>query len=230
MTFKCSLASFAIVALLAVPGSAAGQELEPRQLTLDDFNRAVATFLSSERADLRLVALFTILEFLRDVPPEVMPAPDRDYRLAAATAELAKLLQMILPGAEGTSRAVALVEDTLGRVAPETEPWGRLHLLRAETLSAMPEGAAPPDRYQPIVESLEKAALVFTKADYPEQWALIAFNLGQMNAMRGDGDVRAHREAALDYTLNALTVRTRDVDPVNWAITQSGLAFVLVER
>ncbi|WP_152553681.1 tetratricopeptide repeat protein, partial [Limnospira platensis] len=71
---------------------------------------------------------------------------------------------------------------------------------------------------------------VYTRSDYPEDWATTQNNLGSAYRQRIRGERAENLEKAIAYYEAALEVRTRSAFPEDWAGTQNNLGAAYCNR
>jgi tetratricopeptide (TPR) repeat protein len=74
------------------------------------------------------------------------------------------------------------------------------------------------------------ASEVYTREDYPEQWATVQNNLGNTYRDRIEGVRATNIEEAIACYQEALKVSTREDYPENWAMTQNNLGAAYGDR
>ena len=80
------------------------------------------------------------------------------------------------------------------------------------------------------IAGYETVAKVFTRKDFPQEWALMQNNLGNAYTDRPKGDKAQNIEMAIACFENALQVRTPEQYPSQWATLQNNLGNAYSER
>lgn len=80
------------------------------------------------------------------------------------------------------------------------------------------------------IAGYESISNIFTREDYPQQWATIQNNLGNGYSDRIQGEKPENLEIAIACYQRALLVRTRESSPQEWAATQNNLGRALCNR
>jgi tetratricopeptide (TPR) repeat protein len=188
------------------------------------FQRVIAP-LEAVRGSAKLPATpQAYLTFLAEVLQAAAASsdPQRLYPLLRANADkldqnFAQLLRRwataVLPGADRTqARQIAAqignLSNTIGRF-----PLGS----RANNLEIE-------------IAGYEAVAKVFTRTDFPEQWATLQNNLGNAYSERPKGDRAQNLEQAIACFENALKVRTPQQYPEQWATLQNNLGSAYSDR
>ena len=86
------------------------------------------------------------------------------------------------------------------------------------------------DNMEIAITGYEIAFTVFTRTDFPEDWAMTQNNLGTAYSDRIRGDKADNLENAIAAYEQALEVRTRTDFPVQWATTQNNLGNAYSDR
>src|SRR6476469_1762307 len=73
------------------------------------------------------------------------------------------------------------------------------------------------------IAGYETVAKVFTRKDFPQEWAVMQNNLGNASSDRPKGDKAQNIEQAIACFANELQVRTPEQSPEEWASTQNNL-------
>jgi tetratricopeptide (TPR) repeat protein len=109
-------------------------------------------------------------------------------------------------------RAIEIAEGTLQLVSAGSAEWALTLMILGDALAAM----ATEDRDETLIRAIdayEKALIVFTKDDYPFDWAQIQVNLGHIWE-RLPGDRGTNLRRAIDAYELALTAA--DACPAKW--------------
>ncbi|CAA9381020.1 Argininosuccinate lyase, partial [uncultured Microcoleus sp.] len=80
------------------------------------------------------------------------------------------------------------------------------------------------------IAGYETVAKVFTRKDFPQEWAMMQNNLGNAYSDRPKGDKAQNMEQAIACFENALQVRTPQQYPEQWATLQNNLGNAYSER
>jgi len=80
------------------------------------------------------------------------------------------------------------------------------------------------------ITGYEIALTVFTCVDFPQEWAIIQHNLGEVYRNRIRGNKAENIEQAITAFLAALQIHTRADYPQEWAATQNNLGAAYTER
>ncbi len=80
------------------------------------------------------------------------------------------------------------------------------------------------------IAGYETVAKVFTRKDFPQEWALMQNNLGNAYSDRPKGDKAQNIEQAIACFENALQVRTPEQYPEQWATLQNNLGNAYSDR
>ncbi|MBD2200738.1 MULTISPECIES: macro domain-containing protein [Calothrix] len=80
------------------------------------------------------------------------------------------------------------------------------------------------------ITGYEIVAQVFTREEFPEQWAMLRSNQAGVYLKRIRGERAENLERAISFISEALQVLTRQAFPEQWAITQNNLGEVYLER
>ncbi|MEG5139950.1 MULTISPECIES: tetratricopeptide repeat protein [unclassified Microcoleus] len=80
------------------------------------------------------------------------------------------------------------------------------------------------------IACLDIGLTIFTRADYPEDWAMFQNGIANVYCDRIKGDRGDNLEKAIGFYEAALEVRTRPAFPEQWADTQNNLATVYNDR
>ncbi|MEG3841675.1 CHAT domain-containing protein [Microcoleus sp. herbarium14] len=80
------------------------------------------------------------------------------------------------------------------------------------------------------IAGYETVAKVFTRKDFPQEWAVMQNNLGNAYSDRPKGDKAQNIEQAIACFENALQVRTPEQYPSQWATLQNNLGNAYSER
>ncbi|MBD0394717.1 MAG: tetratricopeptide repeat protein, partial [Microcoleus sp. C1-bin4] len=80
------------------------------------------------------------------------------------------------------------------------------------------------------IAGYETVAKVFTRKDFPQEWAMLQNNLGNAYSDRPKGDKAQNMEQAIACFENALQVRTPQQYPEQWATLQNNLGNAYSER
>ncbi|MEG3894027.1 CHAT domain-containing protein [Microcoleus sp. SVA1_B6] len=80
------------------------------------------------------------------------------------------------------------------------------------------------------IAGYETVAKVFTRKDFPQEWALMQNNLGNAYSDRPKGDKAQNMEMAIACFENALQVRTPEKYPQQWATLQNNLGNAYIDR
>ena len=87
-----------------------------------------------------------------------------------------------------------------------------------------------PDNVEIAITGYEQALEVYTRTDFPVDWAMTQNNLGNAYRDRIRGDKAENLEYAIAAYEQALEVRTRTDFPVDWATTQNNLGTAYSDR
>jgi tetratricopeptide (TPR) repeat protein len=85
-------------------------------------------------------------------------------------------------------------------------------------------------QYEEAIASNEKILQIYTRQNFPEDWAMTVNNLAIAYSERTLGKKAENLEHAINYYHQALQVYTRDAFPQPWAITQNNLGNAYSER
>ncbi|MBE9184199.1 CHAT domain-containing protein [Microcoleus sp. LEGE 07076] len=80
------------------------------------------------------------------------------------------------------------------------------------------------------IAGYETVAKVFTRKDFPQEWAVMQNNLGNAYSDRPKGDKAQNIEIAISCFANALQVRTPEQYPSQWATLQNNLGNAYSDR
>jgi tetratricopeptide (TPR) repeat protein len=80
------------------------------------------------------------------------------------------------------------------------------------------------------ITGLEIVSTVFSRDQFPEEWATIQNNLGTAYQEITQGDLTQNIETSIRYLEAALQVRTREASPEQWAETQNNLGVAYYSR
>jgi tetratricopeptide (TPR) repeat protein len=137
----------------------------------------------------------------------------------AATHSLIKLLSPVL------LRLKNLVEH--GREELSAECYASICNGAAVAFLVFSEQSGQPNWMKESEAALSKTIETFTKAEYPQQWAIAHSNLGALFATQGqrmDGEkARDFMEKSIVSFENALSVQTQANSPLEWARSQGNL-------
>ena len=88
------------------------------------------------------------------------------------------------------------------------------------------------DNIKIAIASYQIALAVFTKSDFPEEWAAVQNNLGTAYSRTTEGKPVDNIEKAIQFFNNVLTVRTQYSSPREWGGTHNnlGAAYVFLSR
>ena len=122
---------------------------------------------------------------------------------------------------------VKLLQDWATKKLEEAEPDAKQFLAGvignfSNLIQQFPLGNKP-DNVEIAITGYEQALEVYTRTDFPVQWATTQNNLGTAYSDRIRGDKAENLENAIAAYEQALEVRTRTDFPVDWAMTQNNL-------
>src|SRR6476661_10572227 len=188
------------------------------------FQRAIAP-LESAKGNLELPATgAAYLAFLAEVLQAVARGTDSQHLYSLLRNNLDKLDQnfaqllrhwatLVLPAAkESETRRIAALIGNLSNKIGRFPLGSKAHNLEIE------------------IAGYETVAKVFTRKDFPQEWAVMQNNLGNAYSDRPKGDKAQNIEQAIACFENALQVRTPEQYPEQWATLQNNLGNAYSER
>ncbi|MEO9125536.1 MAG: CHAT domain-containing protein [Microcoleus sp.] len=188
------------------------------------FQRAIAP-LESAKDNAKLPATgAAYLAFLAEVLQAVVRSPDSQHLYALLRNNLDKLDQNF---AEMLRRWANLVLP----VAKESEAMriaasiGNL----SNKIGRFPLGSKA-NNLEIEIAGYETVAKVFTRREFPQEWATLQNNLGNAYTDRPKGDKAQNIEIAIACFENALQMRTREQYPSQWATLQNNLGSAYSDR
>ena len=188
------------------------------------FQRAIAP-LESAKGNAKLSAIgAAYLTFLAEVLQAVAPSADSQHVYAVLKSNLDKLDQNF---AQLLRRWANLVLPTVNesearRIAASI---GNL----SNKIGRFPLGSKA-NNLEIEIAGYETVAKVFTRKDFPQEWAVMQNNLGNAYTDRPKGDKAQNIEQAIACFENALQVRTREHYQSHWATLQNNLGNAYSER
>ncbi|MEG4391068.1 CHAT domain-containing tetratricopeptide repeat protein [Microcoleus sp. BROC3] len=188
------------------------------------FQRAIAP-LEAAKGNSQLPATGTAyLAFLAEVLQAVARGADSQHVYPLLRSNLDKLDQnfaqllrcwatLVLPAAKEseTRRIAALIGNLSNKI-------GRFPL------------GSKANNLEIEIAGYETVAKVFTRKDFPQEWAVMQNNLGNAYSDRPKGDKAQNIEQAIACFENALQVRTPEQYPEQWATLQNNLGNAYSER
>ncbi|WP_293223844.1 MULTISPECIES: CHAT domain-containing protein [unclassified Microcoleus] len=205
--------------------------LEEPALTRDSLLKAAKFFqrtiapLESAKSNAKLPGTgAAYLAFLAEVLQAVARNPDSQHVYALLRNNLDKLDQNF---ADLLRRWATLVLPT----APESEARRIAALIGnlSNKIGRFPLGSKA-NNLEIEIAGYETVAKVFTRKDFPQEWAVMQNNLGNAYTDRPKGDKAQNIEQAIACFANALQVRTREQYPEQWATLQNNLGNAYSER
>ncbi|MEG4963020.1 MULTISPECIES: CHAT domain-containing tetratricopeptide repeat protein [unclassified Microcoleus] len=188
------------------------------------FQRAIAP-LESAKGNYKLPATgAAYLTFLAEVLQAVARGADSQHLYSLLRNNLDKLDQnfaqllrhwatLVLPAAkESETRRIAALIGNLSNKIGRFPLGSKAHNLEIE------------------IAGYETVAKVFTRKDFPQEWAVMQNNLGNAYSDRPKGDKAQNIEQAIACFENALQVRTPEQYPEQWATLQNNLGNAYSER
>ncbi|MEG4577729.1 CHAT domain-containing protein [Microcoleus sp. N3A4] len=188
------------------------------------FQRAIAP-LETANGNSQLPATGTAyLAFLAEVLQAVARGADSQHVYPLLRTNLDKLDQnfaqllrcwatLVLPAAqESESRRIAALIGNLSNKIGRFPLGSKANNLEIE------------------IAGYETVAKVFTRKDFPQEWAVMQNNLGNAYSDRPKGDKAQNIEQAIACFENALQVRTPEQYPQQWATLQNNLGNAYSER
>src|SRR6476469_7852960 len=188
------------------------------------FQRAIAP-LESAKGNLELPATgAAYLAFLAEVLQAVARGTDSQHLYSLLRNNLDKLDQnfaqllrhwatLVLPAAkESETRRIAALIGNLSNKIGRFPLGSKAHNLEIE------------------IAGYETVAKVFTRKDFPQEWAVMQNNLGNAYSDRPKGDKAQNIEQAIACFENALQVRTPEQYPEQGATLQNNLGNAYSER
>jgi len=188
------------------------------------FQKAIAP-LESAKANSKLsVTGLSYLAFLAEVLQAVARSTDSQHLYSLLRTNLDKLdhnfaellrrwASLVLPAVKEseTTRIAALIGNLSSKI-------GRFPLgSKANNLEIQ-------------IAGYETVAKVFTRKDFPQEWAVMQNNLGNAYSDYLKGDKAHNLEQAIACFENALQVRTRQQYPSQWATLQNNLGSAYSDR
>lgn len=164
------------------------------------------------------------LTFLAEVLQAVVPSADSQHLYSLLRSNLDKLDQNF---AELLRRWATLLFAT----AQVSETRGIAALIGnlSNKIGRFPLGNKA-NNLEIEIAGYETVAKVFTRKDFPQEWALMQNNLGNAYTDRPKGDQAQNIEMAIACFENALQVRTPEQYPSQWATLQNNLGNAYSER
>lgn len=114
--------------------------------------------------------------------------------------------------------AAAYFERAVEILGPEAPP-ARL----AASLEALGNTLLSNGELERALAILERLALLYLRANSAKEWARVEYNLGNLCCDLATGGARQRWEEAVRHYRNALTVRTEQTDPAQFAATAQNL-------
>ncbi|MEG4805501.1 CHAT domain-containing protein [Microcoleus sp. ARI1-B5] len=188
------------------------------------FQRAIAP-LESAKGNAKLSATgAAYLTFLAEVLQAVARSPDSQHVYALLRNNLDKLDQNF---AQLLRRWATLVLPT----ATESEARRIAALIGnlSNKIGRFPLGTKA-NNLEIEIAGYETVAKVFTRREFPQEWATLQNNLGNAYTDRPKGDKAQNIELAIACFANALQVRTPEQYPEQWATLQNNLGNAYSER
>src|SRR6476469_467232 len=181
------------------------------------FQRAIAP-LESAKGNYKLPATgAAYLAFLAEVLQAVARGTDSQHLYSLLRNNLDKLDQnfaqlmrhwatlVFAAAKESESRRIAALIGNLSNKIGRFPLGSKAHNLEIE------------------IAGYETVAKVFTRKDFPQEWAVMQNNLGNASSDRPKGDKAQNIEQAIACFANELQVRTPEQSPEEWASTQNNL-------
>ena len=188
------------------------------------FQRTIAP-LESAKGNGKLPATgAAYLTFLAEVLQAVARSPDSQHVYALLRNNLDKLDQNF---AELLRRWATLILPT----ATESEARRIAALIGnlSNKIGRFPLGSKA-NNLEIEIAGYETVAKVFTRREFPQEWATLQNNLGNAYTDRPKGDKAQNIEQAIACFANALQVRTPEQYPEQWATLQNNLGNAYSER
>ncbi|MEG4287064.1 CHAT domain-containing protein [Microcoleus sp. A006_D1] len=202
--------------------------LEVPALTRDSLLKAAKFFqrtiepLESAKGNSRTGVAYLV--FLAEVLQAVARSPDSQHVYALLKTNLDKLDQNFaqLLRRWATLTLAAAKESEAMRIAASI---GNL----SNKIGRFPLGSKA-NNLEIEIAGYETVAKVFTRKDFPQEWATLQNNLGNAYTDRPKGDKAQNIEIAIACFENALQMRTREQYPSQWATLQNNLGSAYSDR
>lgn len=188
------------------------------------FQKAIAP-LESAKGNSKLPATgAAYLAFLAEVLQAVAPSADSQHLYSLLINNLDKLDQNF---AELLRHWATLVFPTAKE--SETRRIAALIGNLSNKIGRFPLGSKA-NNLEIEIAGYETVAKVFTRKDFPQEWAVMQNNLGNAYSDRPKGDKAQNIEQAIACFENALQVRTPEQYPEQWATLQNNLGNAYSDR
>ena len=188
------------------------------------FQKAIAPLESAKGNSKLSATALSYLAFLAEVLQAVSRSTDSQHLYSLLRSNLDKLdhnfaellrrwASLVLPAVKEseTMRIAALIGNLSNKI-------GRFPL------------GSKANNLEIEIAGYETVAKVFTRKDFPQEWAVMQNNLGNSYSDYPKGDKAHNLEQAIACFENALQVRTREQYPSQWATLQNNLGSAYSER
>ena len=116
-------------------------------------------------------------------------------------------------------KTIQLMINITSVINREMSPYffSNLNFLAKKGNNAFEEEINQTNKPEQIINNLQELMPVFTREDFPEEWARIRVALGFAYSTRLQGDRTENEKKAFSYFLESLQIFTKEKDPSMWA-------------